>query len=91
MRIRCGIKEGFHFVNKRKESVKPIISLRDANQFLAIFIMASHKRDLFAGKLHAILMRSWGNRIKGRDYYEFVWYLARGVPGPLKHLQSRLT
>jgi predicted nucleotidyltransferase component of viral defense system len=42
--------------------------------------------DLFAGKLHAILQRSW----KGRDYYDFVWYVSREVPVRLGHLEQRL-
>jgi predicted nucleotidyltransferase component of viral defense system len=46
--------------------------------------------DLFAGKLHAILQRSWKSRVKGRDYYDFVWYIARDVPVHLSHLEQRL-
>lgn len=45
---------------------------------------------LFAGKLHAILCRSWKNRVKGRDYYDFIWYLGKGVPCHLSHLQARM-
>ena len=46
---------------------------------------------LFAGKLHAILCRNWkSKRIKGRDLYDFVWYVARDVSVNLKHLQKRL-
>lgn len=48
------------------------------------------KPDLFAGKLHAVLQRKWKNRVKGRDYYDFVWYVARDVPVRLKHLEQRL-
>ncbi|MBI2606882.1 MAG: nucleotidyl transferase AbiEii/AbiGii toxin family protein, partial [Deltaproteobacteria bacterium] len=48
------------------------------------------KTDLFAGKLHAVLQRKWKNRVKGRDYYDFVWYVARDVPVRLKHLEQRL-
>ncbi|HPA41388.1 MAG TPA: nucleotidyl transferase AbiEii/AbiGii toxin family protein, partial [Candidatus Hydrogenedentes bacterium] len=33
--------------------------------------------DLFAGKMHALLCRKWGGRVKGRDWYDFVWYAAR--------------
>ena len=33
--------------------------------------------DLFAGKLHALLYRSWKNRIKGRDWYDFEWYIRK--------------
>jgi predicted nucleotidyltransferase component of viral defense system len=46
--------------------------------------------DLFAGKLHAILHRSWKERVKGRDYYDFIWYVGRGVPVHLSHLEERL-
>lgn len=46
--------------------------------------------DLFAGKLHAILQRRWKNRVKGRDYYDFVWFIGRDVPVHLKHLEERL-
>lgn len=46
--------------------------------------------DLFAGKIHAILMRNWKTRVKGRDYYDFVWYMARKIPVRLGHLEARL-
>jgi predicted nucleotidyltransferase component of viral defense system len=46
--------------------------------------------NLFAGKLHAILQRDWKNRIKGRDYYDFIWYIGRKVPANLTHLEARL-
>lgn len=46
--------------------------------------------DLFAGKLHAILQRGWKNRVKGRDYYDLVWYLSRDIPVHLSHLEQRL-
>ncbi|MBW1898712.1 MAG: nucleotidyl transferase AbiEii/AbiGii toxin family protein [Deltaproteobacteria bacterium] len=45
---------------------------------------------LFAGKMHAILCRSWGRRVKGRDWYDLVWYVGREVPVGLKHLESRM-
>ena len=46
--------------------------------------------DLFAGKMHAILCRAWENRVKGRDWYDLVWYIARDVPVHLKHLEKRM-
>ena len=45
---------------------------------------------LFAGKLHAILCRNWKERVKGRDFYDFIWYLGRRVPCHLRHLQARM-
>lgn len=46
--------------------------------------------SLFAGKMHAILCRAWGNRVKGRDWYDMVWYIARGIPVHLSHLEARM-
>ncbi len=42
------------------------------------------------GKLHAILCRKWRNRVKGRDYYDYVWYLSRGIKLNFKHLKNRM-
>lgn len=46
--------------------------------------------DLFAGKLHAVLRRNWQKRVKGRDFYDLVWYVGRNIPCHLAHLESRL-
>lgn len=48
------------------------------------------KPDLFAGKMHALLCRKWQNRVKGRDWYDFIWYLANEVPLNLRHLEERM-
>lgn len=46
--------------------------------------------DLFAGKMHALLFRDYKVRVKGRDWYDFVWYISRKIPLNLKHLESRM-
>lgn len=46
--------------------------------------------DLFAGKMHAVLCRNWKNRIKGRDWYDLVWYIQSGIPVNLSHLRERM-
>ena len=46
--------------------------------------------DLFAGKLHAILCRKWKTRVKGRDWYDLVWYLGRHPAVRISHLESRM-
>ncbi len=46
--------------------------------------------SLFAGKLHAVICRAWKSRIKGRDLYDYVFYLSKGTPVNLKHLNARL-
>lgn len=46
--------------------------------------------SLFAGKIHAVICRAWQSRVKGRDLYDYVFYLASGTPVNLKHLRERL-
>ena len=45
---------------------------------------------LFAGKMHALLYRAWQRRIKGRDWYDFQWYVVKRVPLDFRHLQERI-
>lgn len=46
--------------------------------------------SLFAGKVHAVICRSWKNRIKGRDLYDYIFYLSRGASLNTEHLKARL-
>jgi predicted nucleotidyltransferase component of viral defense system len=39
-------------------------------------VVAGDLASLFAGKCHALLCR---NYVKGRDWYDFSWFLARGI------------
>ena len=45
--------------------------------------------DLLAGKLHAVLFRSWGTRVKGRDWYDLAWYAGTHPEYNLRHLEMR--
>jgi len=46
--------------------------------------------DLFAGKMHALVYRAWKSRVKGRDWYDFAWYVRWNVPLDWNHLQERI-
>jgi hypothetical protein len=48
------------------------------------------KPSLFAGKLHALLCRNWKQREKGRDFYDYIWYLTEHIPVNLSHLEARM-
>ena len=45
--------------------------------------------DLYAGKMHALLFRNWKTRVKGRDWYDFEWYVRNNVTLNFNHLQKR--
>ena len=44
---------------------------------------------LFAGKMHAFLFRAWRNRVKGRDWYDFEWYIRNQIPIDYNHFLER--
>ena len=46
--------------------------------------------DLFAGKMHALLCRRWKKRVKGRDWYDFVWFISHHPELRLSHLEKRM-
>ena len=48
------------------------------------------KAHLFAGKMHALLCRKWNSRVKGRDWYDFIWYLQNRTPINLAELEARM-
>lgn len=45
---------------------------------------------LFAGKLAATLFRPYQNNVKGRDWFDFLWYISRGVKLNIPHFKSRI-
>ncbi len=46
--------------------------------------------SLFAGKIHAIICRSWKSRVKGRDLYDYIFYLSRNSKFNLPYLNEKL-
>lgn len=46
--------------------------------------------SLFAGKIHACLCRNWKNRVKGRDFYDYVFLLSMGATVNLSNLKAKL-
>jgi predicted nucleotidyltransferase component of viral defense system len=46
--------------------------------------------DLFAGKMHAVLFRRWKNRVKGRDWYDFVWFITNHPKLHMSYLEKRM-
>ncbi|MFN3234080.1 MAG: nucleotidyl transferase AbiEii/AbiGii toxin family protein [Gammaproteobacteria bacterium] len=69
-----------------------ITDILDKNLFLPIpfTVKTLVPSDLFSGKIHVLLCRPWKKRIKGRDWYDFSWYIARGISVNLDHVRERL-
>ena len=45
---------------------------------------------LFAGKIHAILCRNYRYHVKGRDFYDYLFYIGKGSKFNLKYLENKL-
>lgn len=48
------------------------------------------KESLFAGKIHAILCRGWKTRIKGRDLYDYIFFIANSTKVNLELIKNKL-
>lgn len=46
--------------------------------------------DLFAGKAHALVHRRWGNFSKGRDWFDFEWYVKNATPLDFNYIHDRI-
>ena len=63
--------------------------MRVLNEPRSCVVRAYTLPDLFAGKVSAALFRKWKRRVKGRDWYDVAWYIAKRVPLDLAHLVER--
>lgn len=66
-------------------AVKEMLLLEPFSFYVKCFQLA----DLYAGKAHALLFRQWKNRVKGRDWFDFEWYVRRGALLNLSHFNDR--
>lgn len=46
--------------------------------------------SLFAGKIHAVLCRGWNNRVKGRDLYDYIFYLSKNASINIELVKQKL-
>lgn len=80
IKMEVDTKPPLHFETEQKILFGPV----------SFFVNTFRKSDLFASKIHAILCRAWNTRVKGRDWYDLVWYVGQNIPVSLIHLQTRL-
>lgn len=92
--LRAGIPQGQNLKIKLELDINPpggfLTEAKTLLNPIPFSVLSYQPADLLAGKMHAILCRSWTNRVKGRDWYDLVWYISRGIPLHLSHLYQRL-
>ena len=60
----------------------------DLPEFASVSVL--DQPSLFAGKIHAILCRSYKNNVKGRDYYDFLFYMRQKIKPNMNYLRNKL-
>jgi len=88
-----------HFRSERKIKIKIEVDINPPPEFsteqkLSLLPFSFMTRcytlpDLYAGKMHALLFRTWRERIKGRDWYDWEWYVRKRIPLNFNHFCRR--
>jgi len=72
----------------------PPVGIRTENRTLLepfpISVRVVSPSCLFAGKMHACLCRAWKTRVKGRDWYDLLFFISHEIPIDLPHLEARM-
>lgn len=99
-KIEAGRKYANKIQNNKKITIKfeidttPALGFETEIKVLPPPITASVKilkpAFLFGGKMHAILFRKWKQRIKGRDFYDLLWYIGQNTPVNLGYLENKM-
>jgi len=92
--ILDGVHSGKKLKIKFEVDIDPPLKFQTTSHTLLLpttfNIIAITLPNLYAGKLHTLLFRNWKTRVKGRDWYDFEWYVKRGIKVNLEHLQERM-
>jgi predicted nucleotidyltransferase component of viral defense system len=72
----------------------PLVEYEVEQRFLEVPLYANISvvtlQHLFAAKLHCAFFRAWKNRVKGRDWYDMVWFIRKKVPLSLKLFSAHM-
>lgn len=90
---QLGIRQNLGIKIKIEIDTHPPLGFETEEKLLlqpySFYVKVFTLEDLFAGKMHALLFRKWGNNVKGRDWYDMEWYIRKKVSLNLKHFVMR--
>ena len=79
---------------KFEVDINPTMGATYENQYKLLpsphLIKLYDKPSLLAGKIHAILCRGWKTRVKGRDLYDYLFFMATDIRVNLELLKNKL-
>lgn len=93
-------ENSYHFINDQRIKIKFEIDVDNPSGGITEtkyqLLPSPHEvrvfdeATLFAGKIHAIICREYKNRVKGRDYYDYLFYCGKGTKINLLYLENKL-
>lgn len=90
---QMGLKESIGLKIKIEVDTKPPLGFETEEKLLlkpfSFYVKCFSIENLFAGKMHTLLLRKWGNNVKGRDWFDMEWYIRKGVKLNLEHFKMR--
>lgn len=90
---QLGLRQNVGIKIKIEIDTKPPLGFETEEKLLlqpySFYVKVFKIEDLFAGKMHALLFRKWGNNVKGRDWYDMEWYIRKGFQLNLEHFKMR--
>jgi predicted nucleotidyltransferase component of viral defense system len=90
---QSGLSQQAHIKIKIEVDTVPPIGFETEEKLLlrpfSFYVKCFTLPNLFAGKMHSLLFRKWKENVKGRDWYDFEWYVKKGVALNLKHFVER--
>lgn len=82
--FQIGVRNAPKTTVKFEMDTNPPVAYPSETRFLRVpdphAVVCCTTEGLFVGKVSACLFRAWRNRVKGRDWYDLVWYADRKVP-----------
>lgn len=79
IKLEIDIDPAVGFTNEDKYHLHPI----------PFTIKTMNLPSLFAGKMHALLCRARQTNIKGRDWYDMIWFIKNSIPCDLNYLKKK--
>jgi len=81
---RQEVRQNLHQAEQEGVNRDDIVLFRNdqilaGDQIIGDLVADFDPQQIFAGKIHAILCRGWKSRVKGRDLYDYIFYLSKGI------------
>ncbi len=90
---QSGLSKQAHIKIKVEVDTVPPIGFETEEKLLlrpfSFYVKCFTLPHLFAGKMHALLFRKWKENVKGRDWYDFEWYVKKSIAMNLNHFVER--